>query len=414
MNRIQQEIVSDILVHWQSQVQNETFNGLKLRELKKNYSEAELTTNLSDLVLSKQIEIISSPPYDNPHIKRFPALEPKQQLEYLDVSERYHTCLYPSRELVEREIDLVSLVSRPFSKRLALCDHQLKSVAFEVVVIDRYRRDPRFSFYFNDFIGRASLSIPEDEYENTADRDKTFINTFGLALNETLYPGVSAFLRYLANLTPEHQQHWATYELGEDYRMCEQYYRSTILGEFYSNNGSSNALRHSVRIINEASQQISGIKIFKNEIADELHFSVSTLMDNTTAELNAFYEELDKLVSENLNETSIRKVLGNQAPADERSIGLFKRFLATLGSSWSGKDVSDLIKPIQHLRGLRSKSAHQILPNKKTNEVYSERRGVFGDIIWSLGSIALHLAKHPKAKNISIPDWLKERDIQIL
>jgi hypothetical protein len=412
MSKPASEILDDVIQHWQNQVETEQFNGLKLQDLSRDYDDETLRNLLTELVTNREIDIISL--YEiNPHIKRFPAPNASTQLEYLNVSERYHTCIYPTSETVKSAIDLSSVSGKPFTKRLASSDAQLLHAAFEVSVIDRYRRDPRFSFYFNDYIGTASFSVAESEYDASAERDKTYIKSFGLALNDEKNPAVATFIRDLANLTPEHQQHWASYQLGSEYKICHQYYQASILGEWYTNRGATNALRHCVRIVNEASVQICGHRVFQKEIGEYVHFSVSSLMDNTTAELNAFYEELDKLVSENLDEKAMRSALTTDAPQEERGISLLKRLIEQFGSSWSAAETLNVILPLRKLRSLRSKSAHNILPNRKTNEVYQDRRKLFGDVIWSLGSIALLLAKHPKVQNIEVPEWLEACEIEI-
>src|SRR5207244_496170 len=89
------------------------------------------------------------------------------------------------------------------------------------------------------------------------------IQSFGLGFDEQSRPVVVAFYRYLANLTPEHQQYWNSFRTFGISTICRQYYQSSILGQFWENRSVRYAIQEEMRLINELTTAILGRSLFR-------------------------------------------------------------------------------------------------------------------------------------------------------
>ncbi|MBV9310171.1 MAG: hypothetical protein JOZ73_05035 [Solirubrobacterales bacterium] len=72
-----------------------------------------------------------------------------------------------------------------------------------------------------------------------SESDQVLLESFGYGYDESLHRAVCVFLRYLARLTPEHQQIWTASELGEGYKLHPAYYTAAIRGDFYEGESTS-------------------------------------------------------------------------------------------------------------------------------------------------------------------------------
>ena len=133
------------------------------------------------------------------------------------------------------------------------------------------------------------------------ERDQTYVQTFGLGLTNDLTPVVCVFLRYLSQLSPQHQRHWESFLVHESAKMHENYFKPTILGEVWENSSGVAALRLSIQYINNICNQAYGIHLFLHNLPDDVHYNLSPFMRPTMADYLSFVHELDKLISENIN-----------------------------------------------------------------------------------------------------------------
>ena len=162
------------------------------------------------------------------HIKRFADLPIDRQRALLKTEALKEFCVYPTGSEILKNIDVTQWT---FSKALALAEPQLAYRAFNMGALERYTSDPRYTVSFKDYMG--SMSIRDESFSDQGfpDRDKVSLQTFGLGISHKRIPHVVVYLRYLANLSPEHQQYWNSYLVSDDVRMCRQYYQSSLLGE---------------------------------------------------------------------------------------------------------------------------------------------------------------------------------------
>lgn len=414
-----QELLDAVLSHWLDSAKRERFNGVRLDQLCLPIPDAEIRGLIVGLIEARELDCLA-PPLLNPHIKRFPAPDVETQLGYLDVSEKYHTVLYPTGTAIQKSLDLSFLESKPFSHHLAEGSPQLEPLFFEVAALDRYRHDPRYSFHFNGYTGH--MSVRDSASEQMAERDRVFVETFGLGLDEQRHPVVAVFLRYLAYLSVEHQQYWNSYIVNRTAAIHPNYYKPSILGEFWTNNGALAALALEIKKLNELTETIWGRPLFRRDVPDEPHYTLTPFMKPTKEELLTFAHELDKLISENLDKSAVRQMLsdaGISLDAEADTLGtlkLLEEFLFSGLIKWDDESGAraEVIEPLRRIRKVRQGPAHSIVENEYDPSVYDQRRQMLEDVIFALGSILMVVKKHPDAPPISLPNWFETSNIEIL
>jgi hypothetical protein len=145
-------------------------------------------------------------------------------------------------------------------------------------------------------------------------------------------------------------------------------------------------------------------------------------MKPTKVEFLTFTHELDKLISDNLDKTAIKKMLteeGGSLEEEASSLGTLKLletflFAGRIKRKDEAQAHAEIMGPLRELRKLRQEPAHSVVTNKHDLEVYDQRRRLLADIIFALGSILMVLRKHPEAPAISLPDWFETNNIEIL
>jgi hypothetical protein len=418
-------LLDRILARYAETVERLAFNGIKIQEIDEGIDRDALDKGLIDLIRERKIDVISSNTQLNPHIKRHAPPPIDIQLEKLDISERYHTCIYPTPTLIAAECDLKALSELPFSKRLALGQPQLEPAFFEVGVIDRYRQDPRYFFKFLEYTGTVSIMSESAQTGSIPERDQISIQTFGLGMDGDHNPVVCVFLRYLSQLSAEHQRHWESYATKSPALMHENYYKPAILGEVWENNSGIAALRFSIASINKICMKIWGMPLFLNEVPESVHYNLSPFMRSTKSDYLSFAHELDKILSENINPkffdgrverysleyhadgTIERKPKGTIALLDEWLFG-----------DSDEKDVAEArqetIAPLRKVRRERQSAAHSIIQNEFDIKYTNRRRELLRDAAFAMGNVLFMLLSSSKSPSIKLPKWFEEGRIEVI
>ena len=175
-------------------------------------------------------------------------------------------CVYPSRTYLENTVDRSSYSMVPFTLRLALGEPQLSFLAFDLSVLEIYRNDPRY-YYSNDDIS-GSISISGSYYEDEAvpESDKVLLQSFGFAYTSELNRAVAVFLRYLDDLSPQHQQIWRAKLLDGDYKLHPGYFSSSILGNWHQGISIFQAFLEEIEHINNMCSLMGWPSLFRTQI----------------------------------------------------------------------------------------------------------------------------------------------------
>jgi hypothetical protein len=360
----------------------------------------------------------------NPHIKRMPELKPAAQLELLATEHLETICLYPTRSVLAELVDREALRDEPFSRAMLLGAAQLNYEAFDLAVLGRYRADPRYSVNFEDYVG--SMSVTGAAYEDDAfpDRDKISVQSFGLGFDDDGLPYVVAFYRYLANLTPEHQQLWNSYRVEQHVQICEPYYRSAIIGDFWTNRSVRYAISEEMRLINEIAEAIAGKPLFRQLLTSELPFDLSAFLVPSADNYDHFALSWDKMLSDNMDrkffagivelEREEKRKDGKIVVTQKANLALLNEWLeAKLEGPGAQAMIDAIMAPLRAIRAERQHPAHRFRKNEFSKDFHAQRRRTLSSIFDALTTLREALSRLPGAEGIKAPGWLREEQIDL-
>jgi hypothetical protein len=279
------------------------FNGYPVYALKQsfNISDEAAKVLLRELISDREIDVVFGNIHPNQHIKAFSDTTAEQQIEFLDTLEfSEHFCLYPTKEILANIEDKKDYGDEPYKEQLALGGGQLDFRVFDLSVLEHYRNDPRY-YYQTDFInGQISVTDEYFESELMAEHDQVLLQTFGFAHDKDLNRAVAVFLRYLSDLSPEHQKIWKSKELSGDYQLHPDYLRNSM-GHWGTRMSIFEAFNQEMLVINEMAALMGKPPLFRNTYQHDYPRNFGFLLRPTLAEFNAFVLLLDQLMSDNLN-----------------------------------------------------------------------------------------------------------------
>lgn len=418
-------ILDTITADYVESANADSFNGLVAAALLHIESdEAQLRSHLRQLVSEARISCVFSRLDPNMHIKRFPELPTERQLALLESEALDHFSVYPASDEIEIRVDISAWNDRPFTKALVLGEAQLAFRAFDMAALERYRNDPRYLVQFSDYMGR--MSIRDDSFgdEKFPERDKVSLQTFGLGFRDELVPHLVVYLRYLSGLSPEHQQYWKSYEVPDGVRMCEQYYQSSVLGEFWKNRSIRYAIVKEMDLINKMSAAIWGSALFRELTVAEVPIDLTTFLRPTSENYDRFVMALDKLLSDSINirffegklplETETVRKDGKIEVHRKGSLSLLEEWLLA-EVIWNDTDAfrEVVIAPLRKVRKERQAPAHTFSADKFSAEYYDARRNLLWAVFNSLSNIRRTFGKHEKATDIQPEAWLDEERIDV-
>src|SRR5665811_900770 len=99
---------------------------------------------VSALIWAGSIQVRSEDEDPNPAIMRLWAAPLEKQFAWVEASEDNGVYLFPTRAVLVDRPEIAELREEPYTQRLALGAPQLAPAFFELGVLDRYRRDPRY------------------------------------------------------------------------------------------------------------------------------------------------------------------------------------------------------------------------------------------------------------------------------
>jgi hypothetical protein len=228
ITRLQKRILETVANHyWKSH----DFNGILIDDLYKAEPAARLE-DLKKLILRGSLDLISSEHEVNAHIKRMHPRPREAQIGYLSSATANQVCAYPSPMYASRTLGPRSDLKRPFTKLLQLAHPQLEPHFFSLAVLDRYNMDPRYRFDFAGLDGHISTTERHYRSRQFPRRDKVLLRSFGLGRNARGTRIVAVFLRYLHDLSAEHQRYWESYLEKGKCTIEANYLRRSWFGEW--------------------------------------------------------------------------------------------------------------------------------------------------------------------------------------
>lgn len=384
------------------------FNGYPVYKLiaELGISENELKLIIRDGIAA---ELLTVEIYGNTHIKAFSKVSKEKMLECYD-SEEFpsNMCLYLHPSKLKNSDYIRNYESAPYQLELAKGKGQLDYMTFDLSVLEFYRNDPRYT-YETDFI-HGYICITDEHFKSSfvPEKDQILLKTFGFAYDGDLNRYVAVFARYLANLSPEHQQIWRAKEIKGDIKLHPDYYASSILGSWGTKLSIFEAFVQELEIINKMSQLIGKPDLFNNSFSNERPKEFGFLLRPTVSEFNSFMLLLDKMMSDNLN----KKFFENDVEVEmeeERSDGKFvvrPKGTIQILASWvdkyyqtpDQKHVDDMLAVFRKVRKLRQKPAHKVNVDSFDQSLFKKQRDIIIKAYDAIRTLRLMLANHPRVR----------------
>ncbi len=308
---------------------------------------------------------------------------------------------------------------RPYTLRLARGVPQLRFQVFDVAVLEAYRNDPRYKFTTDDVSGCILLRSGRD----MANADKTSLQTFGFAFNNNgTRRAIAVFLRYLSRLSPRHQRIWHANEIRGKYGLHPDYFRRSILGQWYQGVSIFDAVIEELRCVDDMCWMIGWPALFKNSFADRNRpDGFNFLLRPTLKEFNTFMHLLDKMLSDNINAEFFR---GQIAPETEQirrdgKVEVRKKGTIQMLAEWISRrfkiadrtPIDEAIAAFQEVRKLRQKPAHAIEEDSFNQRYYQRQREIMARVYVAVQTLRLMLANHPKAARYQVSAVLTDGPI---
>ncbi len=424
-------------------VESSDFNGIPLRNISKEFKidYAESIDLIKKLVLNNTVSIQSS---TNPHIigfRHYPidiqvkileeakgiteGVEKFGEMSFSIENTEFSICLYPSQEYLKSKRDLSEFKNAEFTKLLALGEPQLSPRFFEIEVLERYFNDPRFDFKFGDYSGGISYRYDENDNPIVREEDQVFLQTFGLGFDSKNNRLAVVYLRYLKDLTAEHQVFWKSKEVTGDCKILKEYYENTINGKWASSHSISifSAFIGEQKFLNDLSKQIFGIELFNKTFEEENRPKEFTFFFTPTLKnYNEFVLLLDKMISDNINKDFFKdkvelfelvKLEDNLIERKRKgTLRLLEEWLLSTYNHPDKQILKDLFKPLKRIRNERQNPAHKISENTYDEKYINKQREMIKDAYSSFRALRTVFQQHPEANGFKVPDCLDNGEIK--
>lgn len=354
-------------------------------------------------------EIITARIDGNTHIRAFSKIPKDKILEGFDKSDYPgHICLYPHEKSLINSKSIEKYSESPYEFELAKGAGQLDFRTFDLSVLEYYRNDPRYS-YKTDFIhGQIYITHKYIESESVPEHDQILLQTFGFAYDGDLNRYVAVFLRYLANLSPEHQKVWAAKEVKGNIKLHPDYYASSIQGSPSSRMSIFQAFVEELKIINKMSHLIGKQYLFRNSYSDDRPKEFGYLLRPTESEFNNFILLLDKMMSDNINKKFFEADVEMEIEEEREDGKIVVKPKGTIQilESWVNKffkpvdpaPIEHMIATFKEVRKLRQKPAHKVNTDSFDQDIFKKQRTVVVNAYDSVHTLRMILANHPKVK----------------
>ena len=394
------------------------FNGIPAADLPRRagFPDAQTRQVLETGLNSGVVELSFASKPGNPHIKRLPVEPVETQRALLATEDIAGICVYPSPASTSTVISQ-TYDDRPYTKRLALVEAQLVPVFFELIVLERYFRDPRFECWFGDSNGNISIGDKAYLSDDTPEKDKISFK-FGIGYDPKRTRVVAVFLYELAALSPEHQQAFRSYEVKEPCVMNSDFERAMIWGLWGEYESVYNAFIQEQVEINRLCALIGKPALFRQTFEDhERPLGFSPMLRATGRDYQEFVHLLDKMLSDNINreffrddillEEEVQRKDGRIEVRALNTITLLERWFSERYRTSDGEDVAKtIVSSLRAVRKARQPAAHAVQGNVYDPTLPGLQDRILGEAKQGLTLIRWALTSHPRAKAYEAPEWL--------
>lgn len=399
------------------------FNGTSLHFLANELETpwGDFLRDVAVLIRENKMRVIFSDTDINPHIIRL-GFEPVSiQLEKL-LKADIHACGYPTSDHLANVVNRQDYEGKPYTLSLALGEPQLSYKAFDLSVLEFYRNDPRYKYTTDDIHGQISLTNDYYESNQIPESDRIFLDTFGFCYDADLNRAVAVYIRYISDLSPEHQQIWKAKELRGIYKLHPDYYRNTIVGDWGERIPIFEAFIMELQIINQMSIAMGRPPLFRIDFSKQNKpREFSFLVRPTLKEYNDFVLLLDKLLSDNINKEFFMGEIpyeydetrsdGKVIVHTKNTINLLNEWFRSRFRTPDWQPFDATIKTLREIRRQRQRPAHAIDDNVFNQQYIHQQRELISAAYDAVRTIRLMFANHRKCKGIEVNEVLFEGKI---
>lgn len=415
------------------------FNGIPLRQISEEFS-VDYKDSIDILIKLVKEDRISIQSSTNPHIIGFAHHSAENQIKILEAAKNteveylksggitfssektdFPICIYPSKYELNKKRNLNKFEYACYSKMLALGEPQLTPLFFDIEVLERYYNDPRFDFEFEDYSGKISCKFDEFYNPLVRNEDNVFIKTFGIGFDNEGHRLAVVYLRYMQNLTAEHQIYWKSKEQKENCKVLEEYYQNSIRGNWTSSYSIFSAFLGELKCLNELSIIAFQVNLFNETFEKEKRpKEFSFFLIPTQKNYYDFILLLDKIISDNLNKSFFNEKVelfsliekdGLSVKENKGTLRLLEEWLTSVFNIKGEGSISEVIKPFKKIRQERQTPAHKINENTYDISLNEKQRDIMMKAYNSMRQLRNIFSLHPKARSFQIPEWLDKGKI---
>jgi len=378
------------------------FNGLYLS----NGALEEVVSAAESLLLDGKIQVVSDADYLNIHIRPWKSRRTidDQLADLRELRHRsYGVCLYPTAEGMKGVRLPKKYESRPFEKDMAKGRGTLELAYFDLSVLEQYRNDPRYSFHFYDF--GAHMGIGDDAYldESEPEHDKVSLSHIGFAYDlrqfdrgdpeSPIVRRVAASYGDLAELSPEHQQRWKTYQVSEKGLSRHPLWWASQMGHWPDGMGPIERMFVELDALNVLTTRAFGEAMFTTA---KRPADFGWILRPSQREWDEFIVQMDKMLSENLrsaffDKTGVPKVDKSGQPIG--TLGRLERYLVHHGIA--ARTAALVLQPLRDVRKARQGPAHKLRQNVNDRTFVHRQLSLLWDVDRSLIDLRDWLSTHP-------------------
>lgn len=407
--RSAEDLLQKVVDHY---LTSSDFNGLRVDS--GDFTAVELGL-LQDLVSEGQLQVVSEEDFPNPSIRPWSSRRSvESQAQDLSRLDEQPVCLYPTPIALQDRSESGRWNDQPYRQALAAGAGQLDVVFFDTDVLEQYRNDPRYSYWFGDV--EVHIGVSDDVYldDEEPDRDKIGSVRVGFAYDMTTIDSdkvrryTCSFFRDLADLTPSHQQRWKTWEIdpSQDVRPHHMWMQM-MMGVWGDTIGPFQKILKELSAINELSRLIVGQNLFSTTDTPR---EWGWVIRCSTQEWHQFVLATDKLLSENLSHSALSAFGVPRNDDDDQPLGTLARLkiLLTDKANVSDKVAEEILKPLREIRKQRQRPAHALVIPSTDPELAAVQRDLLAEIAEAVMKIRICFSKHPASAGWQANNLLEE------
>ncbi|WP_431785002.1 hypothetical protein [Microbacterium maritypicum] len=387
----------------QHYLKSRDFNGLHIRPNRIGQEVIDAAVELAEAGL---VQVVGHEHYMNIHIRPWPSRRTvAAQIEELHelTEDDYGVALYPMTKAMKGVKLPKKYDDAPFSRAMARGRSTLELAFFSADVLEGYRNDARFRFGMGDF--GINFGLSDEAYDDDQpDKDHVGMMHLGFAYDMSQYNPeepdspiirrVAAFYGDLKELTPEHQQRWASFQVDTEGVDPHPVWYGTQMGRFPDGIGPFARLTQELGNINYLFENVWGAKLFKTHEPPD---GFGWILRADQREWDHFIHSFDKLLSDNIDGKALDKAGVPKKNAAGQPLGTLVRLEMFMTMNRVEADRAKwALAPLREVRAARQKPAHALRSNVTDRTFVRKQKRLMHDVDEVLINIRQWLATHPE------------------